>query len=400
MKKILTAVLILLIGNWLWCGLQDHYKKGKLVLKAIAGFGEGNDWEELFYDPNKDMVAAPDGSIFVVNGRTHNVFKFDKHGKFLKKFGRRGEGPGHHYHPDSPSILDNKYLVVGEYALRRRFTLWDLNGNYVKVVRTKTSIFFLTALRDNRAAYYTFNQYAEKTNGYQSTVAIIIKDITGGEEKIIKKITFLDRSSVDLGKHGLVRMENFFGQVYLAQTIDGNLAVGVSNQPQINVFSPTGEMIRSFTLKMAPIPADKKYIEDFQDNFIADLNRKDKTTMNRSERYWHELSKKTFRKFDFSILFDKHLPLYKDIMVDGEGNFLVFKFTECRKNCNPIFQVYSREGKFICETELDRGVYELEIDRRFKKICFTAEGIIGLLMNRDDEDEIFRLIKSKYPLTP
>jgi hypothetical protein len=61
-----------------------------------------------------------------------------------------------------------------------------------------------------------------------------------------------------------------------------------------------------------------------------------------------------------------------------------------------VFQVYSKEGKFICETQLDRGKYELEIDRRFKKICFTSDGIFALLMERGDEDEILRLVKSTY----
>jgi hypothetical protein len=400
MKKILAAVLILSMGNWLWCDLQDHYKKGELVLKGIEGFGEGNDWEELFYDPYKDMAAAPDGSIFVVNSRTHNVFKFDKNGKFLKAFGRRGNGPGEHVNPDDPSILDNKYLVVGEYAANRRFTLWDLNGNYKNVVRTKTSIFYLTALRGNRVAYYTFDQHVQKTNGYQSTVAIIIKDITSGEEKIIKKITFPDRSSVKTKMGGSFGMRNFFGEVYLVQTIDGNLAVGFSNQPQIDIFSPTGEMIHSFDLKITPIPAGKTYIKEFKDNFWAELNGKDETTMNSNTKFVHELQKKTFRNFDFSTLFAKYLPLYKEILVDSEGNFLVFTFTPCQENCNPIFQVYSKEGKFICETKLNRGKYELEIDRRFKKICFTSEGIFGLFMNRGDEDEIFRLIKSNYPPAP
>jgi len=89
MKKILIAVLVLAIGNWVWCDLQKHYKKGEIVLKGIEGFGEGNDWEELFYDPYKDMVVAPDGSVFVANSRTHNIFKFDKQGKLLKTFGRK-----------------------------------------------------------------------------------------------------------------------------------------------------------------------------------------------------------------------------------------------------------------------------------------------------------------------
>ena len=89
MKKVLIAVLVLAIGNGLWCDLQEHYKKGEILLNGVEEFGQENDWEELFYDPYKDMVVAPDGSIFVANDRQHNILKFDKEGKLLKKFGRK-----------------------------------------------------------------------------------------------------------------------------------------------------------------------------------------------------------------------------------------------------------------------------------------------------------------------
>ena len=106
--------------------------------------------------------------------------------------------------------------------------------------------------------------------------------------------------------------------------------------------------------------------------------------------------KRKLKNFDFSTIFGKNLPLYKEIIIDSEGNFLVFKFTECQKNCNPIFQVYSKEGKYVCETQLDLGKYELEIDRRFRKIRFTSQGIFALLTEKGDEDEILKLVKSNY----
>ncbi len=400
MKKIFIAVLVLLIGNWLWGDLQDHYKKGTIVLKGAAGFGEGNDWEELFYDPYKNMVVAPDGTIFVSNNRTNNVFKFDKQGKLLKKFGREGNGPGDFLDPGNLTILDNKYLVVAEYPLNRRFSLWDLEGKYIKVVKTNTSIFYLTGLKGNRAAYYFFSQPPEKWNGFHRIYSIIIKDIGSGKEKVIQKINLLDRSSISTGDFTSVNLGNFFGEVYLAQTIDGNLAIGISNQPKIKIYSPDGAMIHSFDLKIEPIAVTKKYVKEFRDNAMADLKRRGESYMNASEKFFYDLGKKTFSKFDFSTIFDQYLPLYKEILVDSEGNFLVFKFTECRQNCNPLFQVYSKEGKFICECQLNRGKYELEIDQRFKRICFTSEGIFALLMERGDEDEILRLIKSYYIPAP
>ena len=400
MKKIMLAVLVLSLGNWLWCDLQEHYKKGEIILKGIESFGQGNDWEELFYDPYKDMVVAPDGSIFVANDRKHNIFKFDKQGKLVKTFGRRGVGPGDFVHPGDLGILDKKYLVVGEYASNRRFSLWNLDGKHINVVRTKTSVFQLTALRGNRVAYYCYNQYAQKKNDYQSVVSIVIKDITSGTEKIMKQVTLLNRSSIKFGQHGSANYGNFFAEVFLAQTINGNLAVGVSNQPNIDIFSPTGKLIHSFDLKMVPILVSKAYIKEFKYKVIARVKKKAEATANPSLIDTYNQVQKALKKLDFSTLFDKHLPLYNEILVDSEGNFLVFKFTECQKNCTPLFRVYSKEGKFICETRLNKGKYELDIDRSFRKIRFTSEGIFALLMNRGDEDEIIRLIKSNYPPAP
>jgi hypothetical protein len=249
-------------------------------------------------------------------------------------------------------------------------------------------------------AYYFCNQYAEKKNGYQSTIAIIIKDIASGNEKIIQKITLFDRSEIILGKGMSTDLGNFFAEVYLAQTIDGNLAVGISNQPKIRIYSPDGDMIHSFDLKIEPIAVGKKYLKEFRDNVMADFKKSGERNMNSTEKFWYELSMKTFKKFDFSNIFDKYLPLYKEILVDSEGNFLVFKFTQCQENCDPLFQVYSKRGEFICKCILDRGKYEIEIDRRFKKICFTSSGIFGLFKERGDEEEILRLVKSTYLPAP
>jgi hypothetical protein len=153
-------------------------------------------------------------------------------------------------------------------------------------------------------------------------------------------------------------------------------------------------------LKIAPIPVSKTYIDKFQANETAEMKKQAETATDPSKKYAYNQLKRALKSYDFSLLFDMYLPLYKEILVDSDGNFLVFKFTDCLKSCTPLFQVYSSKGKFVCETRLNKGKFELEIDRRFKKIHFTSEGIFGLFVNQGDEDEILRLIKSNYPLAP
>jgi hypothetical protein len=397
MKKGLVVLLFFLIaGNFIWGDLHDFYKKGRIVLKGAPDFGKNNDWEGLFYDPYKEIIAAPDGSIFVANDRQHNFYKFDSQGNLVKTFGRKGQGPGDVIFPCDVAILDNKYLVVKDSASHRRFTIWDFSGKCVKVVRTKKSPFYPAALKNNKLAYLTVSQYAEKENGYHEKSLVIIKDIKIGMEKPLREITLLDRSSIDLGPHMSTERGNFFGRVYLAQTINGNLAVGISNKPKIDIYSPDGDLVFSFDLKIKPISVSEEYIKKFRAKVLADLKKEGEKTMDRTHRFWHEQYMKYLPKFDFSFIFDKFLPLYKEILVDSEGNFLVFTYNDCVENCKTFFQVYSPKGDFICETELDAGEYEIEIDRRWKNLCFTRDGIIGYFMKKGDEDEIYRLVKSRY----
>ena len=77
-KYLMISLVILMISSLLLCDLKDYYKKGSITLKGEENFGENNDWEGIFYDPYKEMIVAPDGSIFVANNRQHNIYKFDK----------------------------------------------------------------------------------------------------------------------------------------------------------------------------------------------------------------------------------------------------------------------------------------------------------------------------------
>jgi len=399
MKKVLIMLLVISVGTLLWCDLQQHYKKGVIHLKEVEGYGAGNDWEELFYDPYKEMAATDDGSLFVVNSRKHNIYKFNNKGVLVKTFGKRGKGPGDHVHPGEPSILDKKYLVTSEYATNRRFSLWHLDGRHFKVVKTKSSVYYLTALRDNMVAYYSPKQFAAKKNGYKNRYAIILKNVMTGKETLLETITFMDRSTIEYGGGGSGDIGNFFAELYLNTTFDGNLMVGVSNTPRIDIYSPTGKKLRSFDLKIPPIPSER-FMKEFKERFIKRLYAKNETKMNRTQKFWHDKNKHTFRNFDFSTIFDKHLPLYNEIMVDGEGNFLVFKFNDCFQDCPITFQVYSKDGTYVCETKLDPGRYQVGIDRRFRRFCFTSDGIYAYVMDQGDEDEIYRLIKSNYVPNP
>ncbi|MFW6128679.1 MAG: 6-bladed beta-propeller [Candidatus Aminicenantaceae bacterium] len=137
--------------------VKDVYKTGIIILKNTPGFGEKTDWDTFFYNTHTDITVAPDGSIFAASSRQHKVFKFDSNGNLIKSFGQKGQGPGDFNVPGDLSILDEKYLVVGKYAGNHRISLFDLEGHFVKVLKTTKSVHYPLALKDGKIAYVFFS---------------------------------------------------------------------------------------------------------------------------------------------------------------------------------------------------------------------------------------------------
>lgn len=402
MKKSLILMLFLmlflsLMTTGLWSQLQSYYKKGLITLKESGDFGKDTDWDSVILYGGVDIAIAPDGSLFLSNSRRHCIYKFDKTGKFLKKFGRRGEGPGDFVYPRDLTILDDKYLVVGEYASNRRFSVWDLNGNFVKVVRSERSVFDATAVSHNKVAYRSYIQHPGKENGFIRKVAVTFADIDSGEHKTIATISLLNRSAIRTGQNSMLMIGNFFGEVLLTQTDRGNLLICVSNQPVIKEYSPLGKLIRSIDLNIQPIPVTAKYIKEYKERTLANFKKRSKEATTGSKKNSANMFLNALKPYDFSTLFDKHHKLFYKVMEDSEGNILVFKDLACQgDDCKTIFQVYSKDGVYICETQLDSDDFNFRVSGSIDNFHFTTDGIIGLFRQKDDEDEVLKLVKSKF----
>jgi hypothetical protein len=360
--------------------LVDVYKEGCIKLNADPGFGKGTDWVEFFYDYNRQLAVGPDGNIFVVNSNQHNIFKFSPEGKMILKFGQLGQGPGDTYHPRSPSVLDDKYLVVDDYPEQRKINLFDLEGKFVNSLRTKNAPYFSLGLKNGKIAYMS-----KKLDPHlkTKTTTVFIKDCKSGDEITVETI---ERPYDYFIKDGITLIiGDFRGEVFLSKTKDGNLMLGVSNTPSIKIYSPGGRFLRSLKLRITPIPATNDYIQRYKEHTLKKLE-----TSTARKRIPHYI--RNIKSLPFASIFDKYLPYYNYLMTDNEGNILVFKTSACIGECEKIFQVYSPMGKYICETKIDEGIFNIPGDIR-GKIAFTGQGILGLFDLKDSEDICLRLVK-------
>ena len=369
--------------------LKSRYRSGSFILKNATGFGEGTDWKTQFYNSFTDITVAADGSIFAASSRQHTIFKFDSKGSLIKSFGQEGQGPGDFNGPGELSILDGKYLVVGEYALGHRISLFDLDGNFVKLLKTQHSVYYPTALRDGKVAYIGLTHLEEDRQNPVQIQTVYIKDINSQEETELHSFRTTSRS-IKLKSGGSIGfVGDTGGWTYLARTNEGNLAVGISMDPFVTIYSPDGSKLSEFTLNDKPVAVTKSIIRRYKEIHLNDIKQDPQF----QQGIWKE-GVKELEKASFDHLFDEYLPLYHEILTDEEGHFLVFRTDDCFVDCPILLEVYSPGGEFVCETEIKTGEYNLIVDRRRKHMRFTKSGLIALVQPKIDADDFhLKMIK-------
>ncbi len=101
--------------------------EGKLLM-TLGKPGGGKD-PDYFFQPN-DVVVAPDGSIFVAEGHgadNNRILKFDRTGKLIKTWGKKGSGPGEFDQPHALAFDSRGRLFVGDRS-NNRIQIFDQEG--------------------------------------------------------------------------------------------------------------------------------------------------------------------------------------------------------------------------------------------------------------------------------
>lgn len=110
--------------------------EGKVLMtlgkKGVAGSGLDE------FDAPTDVAIAPNGDIFVADGHSGGgaatgnarIMKFDRNGKFLKTWGKKGMGPGEFDVPHTLALDSRGRLFVGDRQ-NNRIQIFDQNGKFI-----------------------------------------------------------------------------------------------------------------------------------------------------------------------------------------------------------------------------------------------------------------------------
>ena len=102
---------------------------GKLLM-TLGTKGVRGEGPDTFGGPC-DVAVAANGDIFVADGHQNSrVVKFDKDGKFIKAWGKRGDQPGEFNLPHTIVIDSRGRVLVGDRS-NNRIQIFDQDGNFI-----------------------------------------------------------------------------------------------------------------------------------------------------------------------------------------------------------------------------------------------------------------------------
>lgn len=411
MKTIFTASVILLFSLFGVHGqtLSEFYKNETVKLEEISEYAASNDWDDLFSDyreewrgieigESKSIAIAPDGSVFMSHKTHYEIWKFDRNGNFVKAFGSKGSGKGEFLmRARVQGVLGGKYVYTTD--VQGRMSFFDLDGNYVKSLKLDYMPLRTLPLGDMKIAIFGHVPWS----GHRVKNIISIKDFnTGNEQTVWQQISDPKNDAFEFsGGMMMITPFNFIPRAVtrhgMATSSDGTLLVAFHNDDRVVEYSTDGKELRSFPLKITPVEitdADVQRIYEKQLEVITSINERlpeDKRLTEEEIETVKEEYTKRFENVKSRIKAGEDLPLYSTVIMDSDGNVLVFEFTEEKDSNKLRAYSYNQKGALIGVTSFECPGYDLNFT--YDSFVFHGGYVYAVATKKNVEGIPLRLVK-------
>jgi len=106
--------------------LKLEYSDLKLIPELIFGDEES----DVYFSRISQVLQLSNDEILVLDSDQNQIFVFDNQGDFLRKIGRKGQGPGELNNPFGIVETNDNFLIVADTG-NARIESFDFKGNYL-----------------------------------------------------------------------------------------------------------------------------------------------------------------------------------------------------------------------------------------------------------------------------
>jgi hypothetical protein len=125
---------------------RSYFLEGQAVFPEpvrleLKGFFPGSELEkdDVYLSNGWSMAKDDTGDILVLDSQAKTVFEFGPDGRFIRKFGRAGQGPGEFSSPAGIACFGS-FRYIKDFP---RIQVFDRTGQYARTLTTRTSYFDL-----------------------------------------------------------------------------------------------------------------------------------------------------------------------------------------------------------------------------------------------------------------
>lgn len=323
------------------------YEEGILKAKEIFSIGgDTNDSEEMLLLPSRIRVNEK-GELFILDRDEHCIKKYDKDGKFIKKFGRYGQGPGEFERCSNIEIAPNGNIITYDINIFR-FTIFTPDGEYVRSIKFPQVVY---KFRATKFGYYIETHNKPRGNGTIGDTLILTQyNWNFKKQKVIFK-HFINSGKNLVTKYyrdGKKRFLNhsipnpYHDKTYWDVIKGCNIVQAITDGYRIRIFTPNGKLIREVKHSGEKVRITQKMIQEYLDNLY----------------HWSSVDGESGGASKFlreNMKFPEHKPYFKRLNIDGEGNILLTLYG--KEGDYFLVDVFNYKGEFINQVKIDEELF-------------------------------------------
>jgi hypothetical protein len=380
MKKTnILFVILLLICTWAIQtttyteaqSLKEIYVTGTIKLTPELTIDESSLPEGIFLESIVDIALDGFGMLYACDMYAHNIKKFTTEGEFIKVIGREGQGPGEFNMPLAVAASKDGIIV---FDLRsRRLCSLTANGENIKttiVQRAEGHPQKMKSLPNGDVVIEReIIHFGEGDKPQDCVIQVYAPDLT------LKK-TILSHP-VWRNKYRQIQnmftniIQPFTPQVHWDVTSKGDIIIGFAADYTIETHHVEKGKLSTFSHKYDPV----KVTDEDKEKFFAGLTYG-------SESGRMELPKEIKDMTEFP----KNKPAFTNILVDPEGNILVFPSQKISDTSEIVFDAFDPNGTFIGKVRLTSKTtfpYRAEVHNGFVWVIeHDEEGLAKIVKYR------------------
>lgn len=287
----------------------------QLILQEEFTLGQGPD--ESAFSQLSYFAVDNEGTIYALDSKDCLVKVFNNEGKFLRHFGRKGQGPGEMNVPTGIHLTFSGEIMI-EDPMNQRLVYFTPEGKFLRTMTTAKALGLAGLILDSKG-----NMIGRQIVLAENKMVWEIKKYSSD----LTELYTIDRLNLP---HPLEGKINPFAYVTVYE-LDQNdyLYYGKSEKYEIHVLNPEGKLVKKIIKEWSPV----RLTEEEKKELLSQISEAGSGIKDR-------------------VALPDYYPPYQSFSLDEEGRLFVRTYEKGKARGENYFDVFDRQGKYVAKIAL------------------------------------------------